>query len=86
MSLEHSRHFNHSRWNDKYPDILITRNELAEMLGISRGTIDVWVSTKRVNIPFVRIGKAIRYRISDVLAYLEKNTVKTYPAEVNYEK
>lgn len=58
MSLEHSRHFKNPHWKDKYPDILITRNELAEMLGISRGTIDVWVSTKRVRESTGKYGKS----------------------------
>lgn len=52
-----------------------SRRALAEMLGVSESTLATWASTGRVNIPFVRVGRCVRYRTEDVEAFLAANTV-----------
>jgi excisionase family DNA binding protein len=54
---------------------LLTPEQAAEYLNTSADTLAVWRSTGRVNIPFVRIGRAIRYRLSDLEAYVTSKTV-----------
>lgn len=50
---------------------LITTKELADRLGIARGTVQNWRSQKS-GPPYKRIGaKAIRYRLKDVLRWME---------------
>jgi excisionase family DNA binding protein len=55
---------------------LLTNAQAATYLGLKPHTLDVWRSTKRVKIPFVRIGTNVRYRQEDLDRFLEKNTVK----------
>lgn len=49
----------------------------AEILDVKRGTLSVWRSTGRYNLPFVKIGRKVRYRRADLLAWLEKRTRET---------
>lgn len=51
---------------------LIDDHAAAAMLDVSRGTLSVWRSTGRYSLPFVKIGRKVRYRRTDVLAWLEK--------------
>ena len=54
---------------------LLTTNELAVILGVSAGTIHVWRCTKRVVIPYLRINRSIRYRMTDVQEFLRSREV-----------
>ena len=50
---------------------LLTNDEAADFLRISRLTLPVWRCTKRHRIPYVRVGSAVRYRRADLEKYLE---------------
>ena len=50
---------------------LLTRNETAQMLGVSCGTLAVWVSTKRYNLTYTKIGRLVKYDFEDVLKFIE---------------
>lgn len=52
------------------PDRLLTAVEAAALLGMSPGTLEVWRSTRRYPLPFVRIGNRVRYRHRDVVAFI----------------
>ena len=52
---------------------LLTRREVAEMLGISIATVHNW--TKAGKIPHLKIGGVIRYVYEDVLAAAQKGGV-----------
>ena len=47
---------------------LLRKRELAPQLGISKRTLDVWMAQGRV--PFLKIGRSVRFRLSDVLEKL----------------
>ncbi|MCP4354047.1 MAG: helix-turn-helix domain-containing protein [Proteobacteria bacterium] len=49
---------------------LLDKNEVSEMLGITIGTLAVWRTTKRYNLPYVKAGRLTRYRESDVLNFI----------------
>jgi excisionase family DNA binding protein len=54
---------------------LLATDEVAEMTGLSRETLAQW-RWLRKEIPFVRLGtKCVRYRQSDIDAWLEKRLV-----------
>ena len=55
---------------------LLTEREAAERLRVSPGTLTVWRSTRRYPLPFVRIGTAVRYRESDVEAFIESRITR----------
>ena len=46
----------------------------AYILDVTPGTLSVWRSTGRYNLPFVKIGRKVRYRRADLLAWLERRT------------
>jgi excisionase family DNA binding protein len=56
------------------PDLL-TRNEAAEYLGITPRTLAVWACVKRYNLPYVKIGRLVKYRRSDLDKFIERQTV-----------
>ena len=49
----------------------------ADFLGVATGTLSVWRSTGRYNLPFIKVGRKVRYRKSDLLAWLERRTRET---------
>lgn len=70
-------------WHEKAPGAqpsaplteMLNDAEAAVYLGVSPNTLPAWRCTKRVAIPFVRIGRAIRYRKADLDAFIAANTV-----------
>lgn len=53
---------------------LLDEQKAAAVLGVSPGTLGVWRSTGRYALPFVKVGRAVRYRRSDIDAWLESRT------------
>ena len=54
---------------------LLNRQEAADFLGVSKGTLEVWACTKRYPLPYVKIGRLAKYRKSDLLQFIEDRTV-----------
>jgi excisionase family DNA binding protein len=48
--------------------------EASTYLGCTEGTLRVWTSKRRV--PFVRVGRLVRFRKQDLDAWLDQNAVK----------
>lgn len=48
-------------------------DELADYLGISKNTVYSWVWQKR--IPYVKVGKLLKFNMRLIEAWLEKNTI-----------
>jgi excisionase family DNA binding protein len=55
--------------------ILFTPQQAAEYLGVSVNTLEVWRCTKRYNIPFIKVGRLVKYRKLALDAFLESRTV-----------
>ncbi|AIL66008.1 Helix-turn-helix domain protein [Rickettsiales bacterium Ac37b] len=55
------------------PEKLLTRKEAAEFLGIAENTLAVWACTKRYDLPMVKIGKLIRYKLSDLIKFIDQH-------------
>ena len=53
---------------------LLSEQEAAELLTVSPGTLSVWRSTGRYNLPFLKVGRMVRYRRDDLLAWLKTRT------------
>jgi excisionase family DNA binding protein len=56
---------------EKPVDKLLTEAETAELLGCKPSTLNNWRATKRVTLPYVKVGRLVRYRQSDVLAFID---------------
>lgn len=52
--------------NSDFTTPLLNTEQVAQILGIKPSTLENWRCTKRVQIPFVRIGRSIRYRQADI--------------------
>jgi predicted DNA-binding transcriptional regulator AlpA len=51
---------------------LLKPEVVSEMLGITTHTLAIWRCTKRVNLPYAKIGRAVRYRTEDVCAFITR--------------
>jgi excisionase family DNA binding protein len=54
----------------------MTRREAAEYLGLSPATLEVWASTGRYSLPFVKVGRRAFYRRSDLDEWIRSRTVQ----------
>ncbi|HWN99257.1 MAG TPA: helix-turn-helix domain-containing protein [Blastocatellia bacterium] len=52
---------------------LLTPEELSDMLGVSIHTVYQWTCKRQV--PFIKVGKLVRFPYDEVLAWLEANKV-----------
>jgi excisionase family DNA binding protein len=55
-------------------DLLLTEVQAAEFLNLSVRTLQSW-RVRGSKIPFVRCGRAVRYRRGDLLNWVRANTV-----------
>jgi hypothetical protein len=53
---------------------LLDEKAAADFLDLKPGTLSVWRSTGRYQIPFVKVGHRVRYRRADLVAWLESRT------------
>jgi hypothetical protein len=56
---------------------LLDEKAAAALLDTAPGTLSVWRSTGRYNLPFLKIGRNVRYRRADLLAWMEARTRET---------
>ena len=62
-------------------DRLVATAEAAKILGARKGTLVVWRSQQRYALPYVKIGRKVMYRISDLLAFIETRIVRQVKPE-----
>ena len=77
MSVDCTRSNSKSRMNTSSLSgtPLLTPEDAAELLGVNPQTLAVWRSTKRYSIPYIKIGRTIRYAPSDLEDYLAQQRV-----------
>ena len=56
---------------------LLDDKAAAAVLDVTPGTLSVWRSTGRYELPFLKVGRKVRYRRSDLLDWLDKRTRST---------
>jgi predicted DNA-binding transcriptional regulator AlpA len=54
---------------------LLSAEETAEFLGTATGTLAAWRCTKKYDLPYVKIGALVRYRMADLTAFVSRRTV-----------
>lgn len=59
---------------DLNSDVMINTALAAVLLGIPAATLTKWRSTGEVNLPFVKIGRGVRYNTADLRVWIENNT------------
>ena len=56
---------------------LLDEKAAAKLLDLKPGTLSVWRSTGRYQIPFVKVGHRVRYNRADLEAWLDSRTRHT---------
>ncbi|WP_020564433.1 helix-turn-helix domain-containing protein [Methylosarcina fibrata] len=54
---------------------LLTNDQAADYIGVTPRTLEVWRCTKRHAIPYIKVGRLVKYRKSALDAFLERQTV-----------
>lgn len=62
-------------------DQLLNSKQAADYLGIAVETLNVWRCTKRYDLPYIKVGRLVKYRQSALDAFLESRT----QGSVSYE-
>ncbi len=61
---------------DQYPPhYLLTEGQAASAIGVKPSTLAVWRCNGRYDLPYLKIGRNVRYKVRDTLAYLDRQTV-----------
>ncbi len=59
-------------------DRLLTRADAANFLGLKPQTLAKWAMTGE-HLPYVKVGRMARYRLSDLQEYLNRRTIGSLP-------
>lgn len=55
-------------------DEMLTVQQAAQVIGVVVATLNGWRQTGRHALPYVKIGHLVRYRVSDIEAWMTKRT------------
>jgi hypothetical protein len=58
--------------NDK---TLVDQAAAAEILQVRPYTLTNWRCNKRYPLPYIKVGRCVRYRISDLIQFMENNRI-----------
>jgi hypothetical protein len=64
----------------KYTELLDTE-DAASYIGVSSHTLEVWRSTKRYDVPYIKVGRLVKYRVYDLINWLNAHTIKNNQEE-----
>ena len=56
----------------------LTRKQAAKYLGVSEGTLSVWATVGRYNLPYFKAGRKVIYFQSDLDAFIESHMIDTH--------
>ncbi len=86
MTIQNSNRLLHEPIGSNTPNVpslndpeklLLTEGEAAKALGISRRTL--WTLRNEARIPFLRIGKCVRYSVEALKAWIEEKNKRRRP-------
>lgn len=52
---------------------LLKEADVCQMLGLKDQTLRAWRSKRAPNLPYVKLGRSVRYRKEDVLLFIEQS-------------
>ena len=64
----------------KQPDRLVPAKEAAEYLGVAPGTLTQWRYKGFGGPPWVKVGRVVRYRMTDLEAWIERHAAGPGPS------
>ena len=57
------------------PESLVDTATAASRLDLTRQTLANWRATGRHGLPYIRVGRRVRYRVADLTAFVNSNRV-----------
>jgi Helix-turn-helix domain len=57
------------------PDDLLTTEQAAKVLGTTPGTLNTWRCVKRYPLAYIKIGRSVKYRRSDLVEFCNARRV-----------
>lgn len=54
---------------------LLNNNQAAAFIGVTPRTLEVWRCTKRHSIPYIKVGRLVKYRQSSLENWLATRTI-----------
>jgi excisionase family DNA binding protein len=54
----------------RFDNELLSRREAAAYLGIAENTLAIWKSSGRYNLPYIKLGRLVKYRRVDLDAFI----------------
>lgn len=57
-------------------DPLLDEKAAAEILGVKPASLQVWRSTRRYPLEYIKVGRLVRYRLSAIEAFLQARVVQ----------
>lgn len=67
---------------DWLPKRLMNESEVAPILGVEVATLQYWRSAKTRDLPFIKVGRLVKYDPSALWAWLQRNTKR--PTDLAY--
>jgi len=61
----------------EYSGRLLSSEEVALLMGIQPKTLATWRATKRYELPYVKVGRSVRYRLKDLEDFINERLVST---------
>ena len=61
-----------------YGTDLLDTEPAAAHLGIKPHTIEVWRVSGRYSLPFIKVGRRVKYRLADLERFLDARTVRAF--------
>lgn len=62
--------------NKTIRDPLYTEQQAAAFLGVKPASLQVWRSTKRYALSYIKVGRLVRYRESALVRFLQEREVQ----------
>ena len=59
------------------PTPLLDIDQAAKYLGVAAGTLDLWRSTGRYSLPFIKVGRVVRYTKAGLDQWIASRTLTT---------
>jgi len=60
----------------------LNEREVASILGIQYKTLTTWRHTRAVELPYLKLGRAVRYQVGDIRQFISENMRTSFREEV----
>ena len=58
---------------------LLRPEEVSELLQIDVETLNTWRCNRRYSLPYIKVGRCVRYKASDVIAFIDERRIGQSP-------